>query len=298
MKTLITGALHATASDLSELKALGLETTLQQDEQSPVLSPAQYEAVICNSLFLYHDISQFTNLRIIQLTSAGLDRVPMDYVLSHGIRLYNAAGVYSIPMAEWTIMRILELYKKSGELSRNQQQHLWKKDMSWLSLAGKTACIIGFGAYGQETAKRLKAFGVRILCVNRTRRGSDLFDQYYPLEKINTALSEADIVIMALGLADETKGIIDAARFDAMKQGTIFLNAARGSLVDEAALCRALERGQLAGAALDVFETEPLPDDSPLWTQRNVLLSPHNSFVSEQNHEKLIKLVKGNLKDL
>ena len=120
MKTLVTGALGATDAELDMLHAAGLEITLHPDERKPVEHPEQFEAVICNGLFLYHDIQAFSNLRYIQLTSAGLDRVPVAYIQSHGIELHNAAGVYSVPMAEWTIMRILELYKNAARLYENQ----------------------------------------------------------------------------------------------------------------------------------------------------------------------------------
>ena len=116
MKTIITGALQATAEELEQLRTLGLEITLHRDEKAVVDNPEQFEAAVCNGLFLYNDISKFKNLKYIQLTSAGMDRVPLDYTESHGIEVHNAAGVYSVPMAEWTIMRILELYKNANKL--------------------------------------------------------------------------------------------------------------------------------------------------------------------------------------
>jgi len=292
MKTLITGALGATDAELNMLCAAGLEITLHPDERKPVEHPEQFEAVICNGLFLYHDIQAFSNLRYIQLTSAGLDRVPMEYIQSHGIGLHNAAGVYSVPMAEWTLMRILELYKNAARLYENQTAHRWEKDRSWQELSGKTACIIGYGAYGAETAKRLKSFDVRVLAVNRTLKESPWVDAFYPLEQLEDVLAQADIVVLAIALTDETRHLVNKARLNAMKSGAILLNAARGGLIDETALLEALKSGQLAGAALDVFETEPQPDASELWERSNVLLSSHNSFVGSENHQRLIEQVR------
>ena len=288
MKTIVTGALQATEEELNQLAALGLEITLHPDERAPVESPEQYEAAVCNGLFLYNDISAFANLRYIQLTSAGYDRVPMEYVRAHGIEIHNAAGVYAAPMAEWTVMRLLELYKNAAALFEDRG---WVKDRSWRELGGRTACIVGFGAYGQETAKRLKAFGVRVLAVNRTEKDSPYMDEYYPFDALDAALAQADIVILAVALTEETKHLMNAARFAAVKPGAVFLNAARGGLVDEAALLNALDGGRLSGAALDVFETEPLPEDSPLRGRKNLLISPHNSFVGEGNRERLMKCV-------
>lgn len=291
MKTLITGAFQATNEEYAMLEALGLDITFQQFEKDKVESPEQYEAVICNGLFVYNDIEKFKNLRYIQLTSAGTDRVPTDYVREHGIILKNAAGVYAAPMAEWTLMRLLELYKNADKLFENRG---WNKDRTWRELGGKTACIVGFGAYGSEVAKRLKAFDVNVCVVNRSVKDSPFVDEFYTMDKLDKVLGKADIVIMAIALTEATQHIMNAERFAAMKDGAVFLNAARGGLLDENALIVALEN-KLAGAAIDVFEVEPLPDDSPLWHINNLLISPHNSFVGENNHARLMGVVMNNL---
>lgn len=296
MKAIVTGVLQATQEELDMLRSLGLDITLHPDERQSVAAPWQYEVAICNGLFLYHDIQQFTGLKYIQLTSAGMDRMPLDYIQQHGIEIHNAAGVYSIPMAEWTIMRILELYKNAGNLYTKQRECRWEKDRSWRELAGKTACIVGFGAYGTETAKRLKAFGVTVTAVNRSQKESPWVDRFYPMEQLEDAFTQADIVIMAIALTAQTRRLISKARFAAMKDGAVFINAARGGLIDEAALIHALETGKLSGAALDVFETEPLPAGHKLWNTENLIVSPHNSFVSERNHSRMMGIVFENLK--
>ena len=298
MKAIITGALQATQDDLNALRSMGLEITIHPDERQEVTHPEQFEIAICNGLFLYNDIRRFTQLKYVQLTSAGMDRVPLDYIQHNGITLHNAAGVYSIPMAEWTLMRILELYKNAENTFENQKIRRWEKDRFWQELAGKTACIVGFGAYGMETAKRLKSFGVTVTVVNRTEKESPWADAFFPLEALDTALGQADIVILAIALTEQTRHLINEERFAAMKQNALFLNAARGSLVDEDALLHALQAGKLSGAALDVFETEPLPADSALWRTQNLLLSAHNSFVGERNHHRLMNVVLNHLKEI
>ncbi len=287
MKILVTGALQATAQDISALEALGHEVTVHPDERAAVANPAQYDAVICNGLFLYNDIAAFTALKLIQLTSAGYDRAPIEYAAAHGITVKNADGVYAVPMAEWTLMRILELYKNAARLFGARA---WEKDRSWRELSGKTACIVGFGAYGAEVAKRLKAFDVTVLAVNRSAKPSAYVDEFLPLSELNSALSRSDIVVSAIALTDETRRLFDAGRFAAMKSGAVFVNAARGALVDEAALLSALD-ARLSSAALDVFEIEPLPEGSPLRKAQNLLISPHNSFVGEGNHARLMSKV-------
>lgn len=295
MNVLVTGAFQLNSEELAALKAAGHQVCVHPDERDPVEHPEQYEAVICNGLFLYNPIENFTDLRLIQLTSAGLDRVPLDYIRAHGIELHNATGVYSVPMAEWTVMRILELYKNADGLYANQAIHRWEKDRSWQELAGKTACIIGFGAYGRETAKRLKAFDVHVLAVNRTKRKSPWIDEFYPLTQIDEAMTQADIIILAIALTDETCHLIDKNHLARLKPEAILVNAARGGLVDESALLEALKSGQLAGAALDVFEEEPLSDNSRLWDVPKLLISSHNSFVGTRNHLRLLECIIANL---
>ena len=296
MKTLVTGAFPLDDGRRAALEALGLALTVHPDERTPVEAPETYEAAICNGLFAFQDIAAFPNLKYIQLTSAGMDRVPLDYCRVHGIRVCNAAGVYSGPMAEWTVMRLLELYKNAAALEENRRAARWVKDRSWLELSGKTACIVGFGAYGMETAKRLKAFGMNVLAVNRSRKESPFVDRWYPMNRLEEALGEADAVILAIALTDETLDLMNEGRFAAMKPGAVLINAARGALVDEDALLAALEAGKLAGAALDVFRTEPLPAMSPLWRQERVLISPHNSFLGDGNNKRLTNIVLNNLK--
>lgn len=296
MKTLVTGAFLLDAQRRKALEDMGMELTVWPDERTMPPHPEIYEAVICNGLFAFHDISAFSRLQVIQLTSAGMDRVPLEYCRERGIRVFHAAGVYSVPMAEWTVMRLLELYKNAAELMEKQSAARWEKDRNWRELAGKCVCFVGYGAYAEETAKRLKNFGVEILAVNRRKKQSPWVDGWYDMEAMHDALRRADVVIMAVALTKETRGLLNREAFAAMKPGAVLLNAARGGLVDEEALLEALDSGKLAGAALDVYAVEPLPADSPLWHHPRVLISPHNSFVGEGNQERLTKLVIQNWK--
>ena len=296
MKTLVTGALGATREELNMLEGLGLDITLHPDERQPVANPEQYEAAICNGLFQWNDIAAFSNLKYIQLTSAGYDRVPMDYVNAHGIAIHNAAGVYSGPMAEWTVMALLELFKNADKRRENRLARRWEKDRSWRELSGKTACVVGFGAYGQAVAKRLKAFDMTVRVVNRTKKDSPFADSFHPLEELEQVLAVSDVVVLAIALAEETESLIASQQIKAMKPGAVLMNAARGGLLDEDALADALQSGHLSGAALDVFRQEPLPESSPLWTAPNVILTPHNSFIGEGNHRRMMEVVKENFK--
>lgn len=285
MNVLVTGAFQLNSSELAALEAAGHKVFTHPDERALVEHPERYEAVVCNGLFLYNPIERFTNLRLIQLTSVGLDRVPLDYIRAHGIELHNATGVYSVPMAEFAVCGIFQLYKQSRLFAENQAQHKWEKHRGLLELSGKRVCILGCGDVGREIAKRLKVFDCRITGVNRTVRVLPDFDEILPLDKLLDAASACDVLICCIALTPETRGIVNKEVFDHLPAGTIFVNIARGALTDEAALTVWLQSG--GHAVLDVFEEEPLSESSPLWDMENVLLTPHNSFVGDGNRTRL-----------
>lgn len=285
MNVLVTGAFQLNSEEFATLEAAGHKVFTHPDERAPVEQPERYEAVVCNGLFLYNPIERFTSLRLIQLTSAGLDRVPLDYIRAHGIELHNATGVYSVPMAEFAIGGILQLYKQRRFFAANQAQHKWEKHRGLLELSGKRVCILGCGDVGREIAKRLKAFDCRITGVNRTVRALPDFDEVLPLDKLPDAAAVCDILICCIALTPETRGIVSKEIFDRLPSGAVFVNVARGTLVDEAALTAWLQSG--GHAVLDVFEEEPPPETSPLWDMENVILTPHNSFVGDGNRARL-----------
>lgn len=298
MKLLITGAWKCTDEQLNNVKKLAHTVVFMQNEKDEL--PCLYEeveGVICNGLFLYHDIKKFKNLKYIQLTSAGFDRVPMDYVESHGIKIYNARGVYSIPMAEFAISGVLQLYKQSKFFYENQKNCVWEKRRDLLELNGKSVCIIGAGNVGTECAKRFKAFGCKVVGVDLFPKEDENYEIVYPLESLDDVLSKSDVVVLTLPLTEKTKGLINKNRFDKMKDNAVLVNIARGLVVEEKALLDALEN-KLLGAVVDVFESEPLPNDNPLWKKENVIITPHNSFVGDGNNERLNKVVLGNLSEV
>jgi phosphoglycerate dehydrogenase-like enzyme len=291
MVLLVTGAWKCFDEQLNTLRKLGHEIVFMQNEKDEL--PCAYErveGVIGNGLFLYHDIRKFASLTYIQLTSAGLDRVPLDYIREKGIVLRNAKGVYSIPMAEFALCAVLQLYKQSRFFLENQKSHAWEKHRGVLELFGKTVCIVGCGSVGTECAKRFAAFGCQVIGVDLYPREDSAYAEMVGLDGLDKRLAAADIVVLTLPLTAQTKGMINAERFARMKQGSVLVNIARGGLVDEDALCAALDN-RLLGAAMDVFEIEPLNRESALWDKENLIITPHNSFVGEGNGERLWQVI-------
>lgn len=296
MNLLLTGALKYSEEQLNKLKLLGYEITFVQDERVPLeVDVSDIDIVVCNGLFLYNDIVKFKNLKLIQLTSAGLDQVPIDYIKEKDIKLYNAKGVYSIPMAEWVVAKILEIYKKSKQFYKKQELRKWEKSRDLLELTGKTVSIIGFGDVGTEVAKRLKAFGVHIAGVGRKNIESEFLDEYYLIGEIDKVLKKSDIVILTVPLSQETWHLINKEKIRQMKDDCVLINVSRGEIIDEVALSEGINQHKFLGVALDVFGKEPLSKGSPLWSFENVIVTPHNSFVSDSISTRMFDLIYKNL---
>lgn len=294
MKILLSGFCGLKKEDLQ-----GQDVTIIDDERIPLqkqgLNAADFDGVICNGLFLYNSLSDFANLKFIQLTSAGFDRVPLEEIKRRKIALFNAGGIYAVPMAEHALCGVLQLYKKTAIFDGQKRAKIWQKQRDITELCGKTVAIFGCGNVGKECAKRFSAMGCKITGLDVRRPESPFFDEYEDVAQKETVLKNSDIVISALPLTEKTEKFADENFFRSMKENSVFVNVSRGKTVDEKALEKALKE-KLYGAVLDVFETEPLPETSPLWEFENVILTPHNSFVSENNISRLKALVNENLK--
>lgn len=297
MNLLITGAWQNGKASIETLQQLGHAVAFLQQEKDPLPCDAAWvEGVVCNGLFLHHPLACFPNLKYIQLTSAGFDRVPMEEVSRRGITVRNARGVYSAPMAEYALGGVLQLYKQFAFFRENQKQHRWEKHRGLLELTGKQVCIVGCGSVGSECAKRFQAFGCRVNGIATTGRTQPFFETVRPMEELDESLETADIVVLTLPLTEKTRHLFDTTRLARMKPGAVLVNIARGAVVDIDALIRALHSGHLGGAVLDVFEDEPLGEDSPLWDMEHVIITPHNSFVGDNVQYRLTELICNNLK--
>ena len=296
MKLLITGAWRASEEELSMLRNMGHEIYLMPDERGELpCAPNLVEGVVCNGLFLHHKIEDFSSLKLIQLTSAGLDRVPVNYINEKGIALKNARGVYSAPMAEYAVWGVLSLYKGAFSLYKNQSEKKWNKVRSVMELSDKRVLIVGCGSVGGECAKRFSAMGCRVVGVDVVKRADENYREMYSIDDLDALIPQSDIIVLTLPYAEENRHLIKVSRIAEMKESAVLVNIARGGVIDTDALTEALKARRIYGAVLDVFETEPLSPDSPLWGLENVIITPHNSFVGENNAKRLSAVIMGNL---
>ena len=290
MRLLITGAWQDALEYIKEIEGMGHEVRFLQQEKDELPCEAEWvEGVICNGLFIYHSISQFVNLKWIQLTSAGYDRVPIEYVEEKGIVIHNAKGVYSIPMAEFAIAGVLSLYKGINQFYIKQKEHRWEKNRSLRELSGQTVFIIGCGSVGTECARRFKAFGCRVIGADITIRDDPNYKEIVPICCLDEKLCEADVVVLTLPLTKDTQGLINAKRLGLIKG--VLVNIARGAIVEQTAL-----EAWNGEAVIDVFEDEPLAPDSSLWDKDGFLITPHCSFVGNRNSIRLNEVILNRIK--
>lgn len=213
---------------------------------------------------------------VLQTFNAGLDNPAYKKISDKGVRICNSSA-QSVAIAEYVMAHALSMIHPIDEQRALQANKEWKKT-PFREVANTTWLIIGFGPIGYETARRAKAFGAKINVIRRTPSTSDIVDAAGTMADLDKFVPEADVIVMACALNNETRKFAGDAFFKSVKDGAILVNIARGALIDDGAMIAALDRGQLAGAALDVFDPEPLPTDNPLWSHPNVRLTAHTSF--------------------
>jgi len=228
-------------------------------------------------------------LKWLHSTAAGVAQLMYPELRDSGVMVTNPSGIFSVPMAEHTMGLLVALARNFPDSVRHQenshwgQQEIWDRPQHLTELNGQLLLIVGFGSIGREIARRAHAFDIRVWGVTRSGQG-DLThaEKIVPAAQLDEVLPQADYVVIAAPETTETEQLINAERIAKMKHGARLINVGRGSLLDEAALLRALESGALAGAALDVTSTEPLPRDNPLWKAPNLFITPHTSAVSDR----------------
>jgi phosphoglycerate dehydrogenase-like enzyme len=214
-------------------------------------------------------------LQWLQSGAAGFDHPIFGQLAGKGIRLTNSHG-QAVGMADFVLAGVLDHFQRGDERRAAQAQQAWRR-LSFREIEGSSWLIVGFGSVGQGVAQRARAFGAKIVGVRRDQSPHALADAIAPMAALSELLPQADVVVLCLPLSAATRHMADGRFFAAMKKDSVLVNVGRGALVDEVALVDALGRGAPAGAVLDVFETEPLPPESPLWSQPGVKVTAHSS---------------------
>lgn len=225
-------------------------------------------------------LAAFPSIEWVHCRSAGIDFIVSDELSQTGVLVTNAKGQFSSSLAEYSMMACSYFAKNLPRLMKQKESKTWEKyDVQ--ELRGKTMGIVGYGDIGKACAKLAQVYGMKVIALRRNPSISEndpLCNVVYGTGKgsLNKLMSESDYIVCSAPSTVETRGMVDAAAFEAVKEDAVFINVGRGPVVDENAMIHALKSGKLKGAALDVFTEEPLPENNELWELNNVLLSPHN----------------------
>lgn len=248
------------------------------------------------------------NLRWLQFPGAGVDSLRPTGLLNtdSGIIIATASGIHSTSISEYVFGSMLMFNRSWPEMVRLQDRHMWPRNSSWYNLGGRelidqTLGIVGLGNIGRQIAHLGKAFGMRVIATRRSAGAAHEqpepdVDTLYPMGQLHEVLQQSDYVVLAVPLTPETAGLIGEPELRAMRQSAYLVNIARGKVIDEDALIRALREQWIAGAGLDVTAEEPLPSESPLYTMPNVILTPHISGESIHYEQRLAALFADNLR--
>ncbi len=218
-----------------------------------------------------------TRAKWAHVVSAGVESVLSAEIRASAIPLTNGRGVFARPLGEWVLGVMVYFGYDFPAMLRNQKARRWER-YDHEELYGRTVLIVGYGSIGRAVGERACAFGMRVLTSSRRRPGD-----------LNAMLAESDYIAVTAPLTAETRGMIGAEQFAAMRSNAVVINVGRGAVIDENALIDALQRGKIRGAALDVFATEPLPADSPLWAMENVIVSPHSADSLPDSREQAVQ---------
>ncbi|HET8920230.1 MAG TPA: D-2-hydroxyacid dehydrogenase [Xanthobacteraceae bacterium] len=234
-------------------------------------------------------------LKWIQSLATGVDHFLRCPSLRQDVLITSGRGIHGVPMREHVLYLMLAITHDAKRQVQEHQQHLWQRRL-WTTLYGKTAVIAGTGIVGAAIGEMLQTLGMRVIGVSRTPRQVRGFDEILPSERLREAASKADYLVNVLPAAPENSALFDAALFDAMKPSAYYISAGRGQTVDEAALITALRERHIAGAAFDVFVTEPLPPESPFWTLPNVFITPHVGGYVVEYEDFIMPLIIDNMR--
>ncbi|MFB6106973.1 MAG: D-2-hydroxyacid dehydrogenase [Halobacteriaceae archaeon] len=254
----------------------------------------------CEAVVTFAYIEAYDDLEWVHTIQAGYDRFPLERFRERGVTLTNSTGIHGTTVGESALAMMLALARRLHRHVANQQDREWVR-LDWddaFTVFDERCCVVGLGTLGRGVATRADGVGMTVVGVRRTPAVPPTVREVYTPDRLLEAVADARFVVVTTPLTPETEGLIDAEAFAAMREDAYLVNVARGAVVDESALVDALDDGEIAGAALDVFEEEPLPEESPLWGHEDVIVSPHNAGWTAEYYEDVARLVRASVHNL
>ena len=296
-----------TPTSLQVLQEAAASEVLCVTDQEQLIAQLPETEILCSFSVPDNWRALAPNLRWLQYPGAGVDGLRSSGLLDaqSGVIVTSAAGIHATTISEYVFGSMLMFNWNWPQMVRLQDGHVWARSAGWYNLggrelAGQTLGVVGLGSIGRRIAQVGRAFGMRVLGMRRSFSGEDAsdpdVDQSYPSSALRELLGQSDYVVLAVPLTPATEHMIGEAELRSMKPSAYLVNIARGRVIDEQALIRALREGWIAGAGLDVAEVEPLPAHSPLYTMPNVILTPHIAGVSVHYESRLAHLFAENLR--
>lgn len=255
------------------------------------------EARDCDAVVTFAYEEGFLDCEWIHSIQAGYDRFPLEELEGRGIVLTNSTGIHGESVGETAVGYMLAVARRLHQYARQQERKRWDRP-DWdvpFTLAGESVCVVGLGTLGKGIARRANAMGMEVTGVRRSETPVEGVERVYANDDLHEALSGATFVALATPLNEQTRGLIGEAELAVMGEGSYLINVARGGVVDQEALVGALTEGEIRGAALDVFEREPLPEGSPLWGMEEVIVTPHAAAYTRGYYEAIAGLVRRNV---
>jgi len=265
------------------------------DPAVSVVSDGDLDAVDAVVTFAHRD-AFLDSVEWVHSIQAGIDRFPLDAFADEGVVLTNSSGIHGASVGEFAVGQMLALARRLHTYRDAQHDHEWSRP-DWnepFTLFDERLTVVGLGALGEGIARRADGIGMRVSGVRRTPVRTPHTRKVYGPQDLHDAIADARFVALACPLTDDTRGLFGPEEFDAMRDDAYLVNVARGDVVQQDALVDAIDTGNIAGAALDVFEDEPLPESSPLWDYEDVLVTPHVAAAERDYYEHIADLVRQN----
>ena len=285
-------------TEFDAVRAQGYEIDfIEKGQTADDLDLSQYEVGLIDGAFVRNNYARLDSLKVVHLSAAGFDTFPFETVAGSDLIVLSARGLYSKPMAEWVVLKALEIYRdaRAFENQQNTKVWHWSGSAQCSEIYGKVVGTLGTGDVALEVLHKMNAFGATVIGLNTNGRSVEGFEKVCAVSELGSFLQECDIVVNCLPKTKQTIGLIRREQLMQMKPDAVLLNISRGEIIDESDLAQLLKEGHLRGAAFDCFSIEPLPEQSPLWDIPNFYITPHYSWITEGLKPRLLDLYIDNL---